>query len=319
MNFYFSKDKVSCEILKILLFDRTTEKNIIWATGEYKNISAEEKIQLEQINLIQPRFKKLHEQQKNRTRDKAEIFTPSWLCNEQNNLIDEKWFGKSEVFNRVVDVQKHLWQTTTEKIIFSEERTWQDYVEANRLEISCGEAPYLVSRYDAVTGEEISVENRIGLLDRKLRVVNENVNDVSEWLNWAEKAVQSIYGYEFQGDNLFLARLNIFLTVEEFFFEKYKFECDVYEDFLRKIAEIISWNLWQMDGLEGIVPYSDRQAKAEQISLLNGENTLQRVSYVTTTESANQNNIKIYCKIRDWKSGEEKTFANLGVKANGKV
>ena len=284
MNFYFSKDKISCEVLKILLFDRTTEKNIIWATGEYRNIFAEEKIQLEQINLIQPRFKKLHEQQKNRTRDKAEIFTPSWLCNEQNNLIDEEWFGKSEVFNRVVDGQKHLWKPTTEKIIFSKERTWQDYVQANRLEISCGEAPYLVSRYDAVTGKEIAVENRIGLLDRKLRVVDENVNDVSEWLDWAEKAVKSIYGYEFQGDNLFLARLNIFLTVEEFFFEKYKFECNVYESFLKKIAEIISWNLWQMDGLTNAIPYAEVKLNLFDV---NAEKT-------------------VYCQIMDW--GENKSF-----------
>ena len=289
MNFYFSKDKVSCEILKILLFDRTTEKNIIWATGEYRNIFAEEKIQLEQINLIQPRYKKNLANKKNRTRDKAEIFTPSWLCNEQNNLIDEEWFGKSEVFNRVVDVRKHLWKTTTEKIIFSEGRTWQDYVEANRLEISCGEAPYLVSRYDAVTGEEISVENRIGLLDRKLRVVDENVNDVSEWLNWAEKAVQSIYGYEFQGDNLFLARLNIFLTVEEFFFEKYKFECGVYEGFLKKIAEIISWNLWQMDGLTNAVPYADKTLSLFDV---NTEKT-------------------VYCQIMDWNENKSFPFKSL--------
>jgi hypothetical protein len=39
------------------------------------------------------------------------------------------------------------------------------------MEISCGEAPYLVSRYDTVSGNIISVDDRIGLLDRKLRVV----------------------------------------------------------------------------------------------------------------------------------------------------
>ena len=45
------------------------------------------------------------------------------------------------------------------------------------MEITCGEAPYLVSRYDVVKGEIIPVEDRIGILDRKLRVINENIDD----------------------------------------------------------------------------------------------------------------------------------------------
>ena len=90
--------------------------------------------------------------------------------------------------------------------------------------------------------------------------------------------------------------------MQEFFEDKFKFSPPI--GFLKDIADFISWNLWQMDGLEGIVPYSDRQDKAEQISLLNGENTLQKVS--DATESARQNNLKIYCKIKDWKTGEEK-------------
>ena len=49
-------------------------------------------------------------------------------------------------------------------------------VVAFRLEISCGEAPYLVSRYDTVTGETIPISQRIGLLDRKLRVISENTD-----------------------------------------------------------------------------------------------------------------------------------------------
>ena len=80
------------------------------------------------------------------------------------------------------------------------------------MEITCGEAPYLVSRYDTVTGKPIKVQKRIGLLDRKLRVINENVDDASDWFLWVKKAYQSIYGYEYQGDNLLLARKNLLLT-----------------------------------------------------------------------------------------------------------
>ena len=129
----------------------------------------------EQDSLIQPRVEKVLEHQTNRTRDKAEVFTPSWICNAQNNLVDEQWFGRKDVFN----IQKEMsWKAAADKIAFPDDRqhTWQKYVDAQRLEISCGEAPYLVSRYDTVTGETIPISQRIGLLDRKLRVISENTD-----------------------------------------------------------------------------------------------------------------------------------------------
>ena len=54
------------------------------------------------------------------------------------------------------------------------------YVISKRIEITCGEAPYLVSRYDTVTGKKIDVVDRVGLLDRKLRVINENTETLDE-------------------------------------------------------------------------------------------------------------------------------------------
>lgn len=289
MTYRFSMEIINPDLLNILLADRTTKRNIIWATNDYEKISDDEGIQFNQINLIRPRFEKFCEQQKNRARDKAEIFTPSWLCNEQNNLIDEVWFGKVDVFNRIIDVKNHLWETTSEKIIFDGEKNWQSYVESDRLEIACGEAPYLVSRYDTVSGEPIPVRNRIGLLDRKLRVVGENVSDVEGWLSWAKKALMSVYGYEFQGDNLFIARCNVLLTVQEFFSDRYKFECDVYQDFLKDAAEIISWNLWQMDGLTNAIPYAD-----VRMSLFD--------------ENSEEN---IFCQIKDWKEDKILSFKSL--------
>lgn len=70
---------------------------------------------------------------------------------------------------------------TNKKILFSPNKNWEDYIKSIRLEISCGEAPYLISRYDTVTGKTIDIKNRIGLLDRKFRVLNENVDDCDEW------------------------------------------------------------------------------------------------------------------------------------------
>ena len=173
----------SRELLDILLKDRTTNKNIIWATNDYSSYGAlyqaTEQIDANLITgiyskIIQPRVAKAHEQKNNRTRDKAEVFTPSWICNAQNNLVDERWFGHPDVFN----VEKNNTWTATERVIFPEDsqHTWKNYVDARRIEVSCGEAPYLVSRYDTVTGDPIELLSRIGLLDRKLRVVSENAD-----------------------------------------------------------------------------------------------------------------------------------------------
>ena len=138
--------------------------------------------------------------------------------------------------------------------MFDGDKTWTDYVGDIRLEVCCGEAPYLVSRYDTVSGEAIENKNRIGLLDRKFRVINENVTSDEEWLDYAIKAIKSVYGYEFQGDNLLIARENVLLDFVDYYFER--FAKLPGEDLLIKVATIISWNLWQMDGLKYVVPFS---------------------------------------------------------------
>lgn len=267
-----------------LLADMTTGKNIIWAADDYKNFRAEDEIQIEQVKLIKPRYEKVREQQKSRTKNRAEIFTPAWICNLQNNLIDEKYFGKANIFNTT---ENQNWTPTTKKIYFDGEK-WQDYILQKRLEITCGEAPYLVSRYDTVTGVAIPIERRIGLLDRKLRVVGENTATETVWKNWAIKAVQSCYGYEFQGDNLFLARRNILLTVEEYFEKQFAKKLDA--ETLETVAEIISWNLWQMDGLKFTIPYA---------KIVTG--------FFESFLPENQ----VYCLVKDWQTGEIDEYKNL--------
>ena len=137
------------------------------------------------------------------------------------------------------------------------------------MEVSCGEAPYLTTRYDTVTGKYIPARCRVGLLDRKLRVVSENVSDKGEWLKWAMSAVQNIYGYDWQGDNVLLARENILYSVIEYYH-------DIYNDLLDKrtilkFAEVISWNIWQMDGIKFVVPDSCHPIPEEQMTLFETE------------------------------------------------
>lgn len=284
------------DLLKILLKDRTTGKNIIWATNDYVErgefyLSTCE-IELSAISgrntkIIQPRITKHEAKQTNRTREKAEVFTPSWICNEQNNLVDEQWFGRTDVFN----IQRfQSWMATTEKILFpnTKGKTWKNYVDANRMEITCGEAPYLVSRYDTVSGEPIELQSRIGLLDRKMRVVNENTDTEKEWFKWTKRAFQSIYGYEYQGDNLLLARENLLYTFIDNM--KYKWNRKPTLQEMKHIATIISWNIWQMDGLSYTIPLRAISERFVQLTFFE--------DIVETIENINQS----YCKIKDWRS-----------------
>lgn len=238
------------DTLNILLKDRTTGKNIIWATDNY-GFNLDEEIKVENLNLIKPRLEKSKGEQKARTKVKAEVFTPSWVCNEMNNQLAEQWFGRGNVFNTPND---KTWETSSEKIVFPCEagKTWLDYVRSTVLEITCGEAPFLVSRYDTVTSKYIEPFDRIGLLDRKIRVVNENVANDNEWFDRILEAYKATYGYEYQGDNLFLARKNLLLTFVDNYRDRFARESE--KERILQVAEIISWNVWQMNGLTGKTP-----------------------------------------------------------------
>lgn len=290
---------------KYLLIDHTRKQdpkhfslpNIVWATDSYirfgDEYSAEKPITKELITgkngkIIQPRASKSKEEQTVRTKDKAEVFTPSWVCNAQNNLIDNAWFGKGFENQFNTENPDNTWTTKRSPIIFPEGKTWKDYVRATRLEITCGEAPYLCSRYDTVSGKIIPINERIGLLDRKLRIVSENTNESGEWLEWAKTALKNIYGYELQGDSLLIARETAFLTFIEYY--RQKFGCEVPQQSIDGIAYIVSWNFWQMDGLTNTLPYA---------KIITSQNDLWGVP----TEPTNK---PVYAQIRDWRQPREK-------------
>lgn len=239
-------------VLPLLLKDKTTKRNILWATESY-SYPAESEVLIDQISnsIIEPRVQKALKARTDRTKIFAEVFTPSWVCNKMNNYVDESWFGRKDVFNIE---QEKSWIPTEEKIVFSEEKPWTEYVYSRRIEITCGEAPFIVSRYDASTGETIPIKKRIGILDRKLRIVNENADNEKDWLLWTTRAFQSVYGYEFQGDNLLIARINLLMTFIEYLQDRWDRQPKKEE--LISISNIITWNIWQMDGFTNTVPFS---------------------------------------------------------------
>ncbi len=295
------------EVLDALLLDHTTKGNIFWATDNYAHLGPgyqfSDPITREAItgphgSVIVPRALKSRQQQQLRSREMAEVFTPSWICNKQNNLIDAAWFGRPDVFNSEVDSPSgaHSWIPNPEQIQFPEGKTWRDYVTENRLEITCGEAPYLVSRYDTVTGQRLPIDMRIGLLDRKLRVVSENTQTSGQWLAAAKAALRSTYAYEWQGDNLVLARENLLSTILDFY--KAKFDRPLPAQSIPGLAYIISWNVWQMDGLKGVLPAScgERQTVMQDL--------FEQTVTITPCRGCKDGNIKnhngTYALIVDW-------------------
>ena len=304
-------------VLDTLLKDRSTGKNIIWATDPpeelqtvmYEPVTDRSQITTQQLGLthyevVLPRMMKQTDTQQQRTRKKGEVFSPAWVCNKMNNALDADWFrglGAEESAGQFTVELPQGWQTVETPVQFPvcKGRTpaWVQYVQSRRLEVTCGEAPFLASRYDAATGEMIPVARRIGILDRKLRVVSENAATEDEWHKYATHAVQSTYGYEYQGDNLLLARVNLLLTYAEHLQARWQRKPTKEE--LQPIANIISWNLWQMDGLHLSVPGGKPQPETEQLDLF------------SMFGAAEPQPPAVSCKVKNWRKGSHGTAQNF--------
>ena len=303
--------RINPELLDTLLRDHTTGSNIFWATDDYANkgegFGFSDQITADSItgangHVIMPRKFKPQKVQTARAKDMAEVFTPAWICNAQINLIDDAWFGRSGVFN--TENPDHTWTPNLNPITFPEGKTWHDYVHDTRLEITCGEAPYIVSRFDVTTGETIAVGKRIGLLDRKMWLIHVNTPDLQDgmapdeikrirknWIRNVYRAFQSVYGFDWQGDNVLLAREALLLSFIEYYQAKWNTKELPQMQSLLKVAEIISWNIWQMDGLKYGIP-GQTPKEFNESSELNFDTD----SYVSPKER--------YCRVMEWKNVE---------------
>ena len=241
-------------ILELLLLDRTTStpklsQNIIWANDNYKDYDAYSYAATAQIRpelitgtrgkLIMPRALKSADLQKQRTKTIAEVFTPTWIVKKQNDVVDGDYKSDDlETYSR---------------------RKW--------LEIACGEAPYMATRYDMGTGEVVPLSERVGFVDRKLARINREVIDKAEWQRLVELAYKASYGFEWNGDSLLLARENLLYTYRDYYIDKWD-EPPIYGLF-EDIAQIISYNVFQMNGLTYTIPLSEKRERVRnyQISL----------------------------------------------------
>lgn len=134
----------------------------------------------------------------------------------------------------------------------------KDYVDAlaitdMTLEICCGEAPFVADIFDMLSGEPVAFDDRAGVLDIKCRQAK-STGDITA-------ALMSTYGYELQGDSLFLARQKVIRDAAEW--HEHLLGNTPGDATLEKWAEIISWNFWQMDGITCKTPSEDEDAQAD--------------------------------------------------------
>ncbi len=110
------------KVLDIILLDQTTKQNIFWATDNYNHLGDDyqylspittKSITGSNGKVIMPRVLKNKELQRTRVKEMAEVYTPSWVCNEQNNCVDSAWFNKENVFNQrvILDNGTMSWKT----------------------------------------------------------------------------------------------------------------------------------------------------------------------------------------------------------------
>lgn len=194
--------------------------NVRLCTRDYPEHAFDEELTPEFAATFVPRYEKSRAVQHARTKSKAEVFTPTALIAHMLELmVHECGDG-----------------------IYSPEKTF--------CEPCMGEGAFLLTRRDQDTGTPIAVPDRVGVLDRKL--LGLDTDDESTWKTIALKCLESVYGYEYQGDSLVLARVNAYLTmVEHAAYRGYEWS----ETELDDIAETIARHIWQVDGTTNRPPW----------------------------------------------------------------
>lgn len=221
---------------KMLLSDLSYPGNILWATDEYAELGDgfAPDMEITMDCLEDPRFRlrcrweKEEEAKKGRTKRRAEVFTPRKVVRRMHDMLADE---NHEVLRG----------------------PWRGMAARTYLEITCGEGPYIATRYDPEDGTLVPYAYRAGMLDRILHAVRmEEGDDPDAWLRGAVLAVYSQYGYELSGDSLLIARVNVFMSVVE----RYRdfFGLELGPERQRMLACIIACNLFQCDGLTSLEP-----------------------------------------------------------------
>lgn len=168
-----------------------------------------------------------------RPKTRNEIYTPSWVVKKMTTYLNDRLKEDAD--------------------------SWMDYLSMTGGELCCGHAPFLVMRYDAVTLEPIEFKDRYGIIDLKIKTLFEQDLDDEAWVMWLEEIFKSSYGWDIYSDAIVYARCNVFMTFMEAY--RLKFGEDPGPLLQRRFLNIISWNIFQMDGLQLTHPDTGQEVK----------------------------------------------------------
>jgi len=293
---------VSDEILSILLKDYTTGKNILWGTDNYTGLGAgfcaDDSIDKKDVggynsNFIHPVIAKEGEARTediisfvkniislvpdNEEEEPIKEIIDGNLVYTSDTIVDENEENaeKPEKINffyqssSIEKAEKFLPYETAYFAVKPDNPINYNLISKQFFVKNCGEGQYFVTRYDNTTGKTISISERGGIVDKKLSSLGNDLAE-DEWQNWAKDAYRSVYGYEFCGTKLLIARANLLLTYEEYYEDV--FGLPITEKDLKEVANIIIRNIIQADGKKGVIPYSCGENKAVQLSFFDMDN-----------------------------------------------
>ena len=104
-----------------------------------------------------------------------------------------------------------------------------------------------------------------------------------------------------------LTRENLLYTFIDYYVDKFDI-CPI-KEYLREIAEVLAWNIWQMDGLKFVIPNScHNETKVEYY--LWGEETHEEYCEGCRKGNPKRHN-GIYCYIMDWEKNKRVKFVSL--------
>ena len=141
----------------------------------------------------------------------------------------------------------------------------------------------------------------------------EYCNTKEDWIKWATIAFQSSYGYEWQGDSLLIARENLLYSFIDYYQAQFKETPSM--ELQKEIAEIIAWNIFQMDGLKYVIPMSCKTEKkiikGEVTLFATEEDTIEEVSCEGCEKKIAKKHNGIYAKTMDWVKGKPIPFVDI--------
>ena len=110
---------------------------------------------------------------------------------------------------------------------------------------------------------------------------------------------------------MLIARINLLETFCEYTLDRWNEEPT--DSSLKRIADIISWNLWQMDGIKGVVPYTGNVCEPKAENEPHQMTMFEIMGIVDESEPESEEVLPetIDCKIYDWREDKSVLYKSM--------